>query len=61
MLYEIPLGTLEDIKKEILLFSYFFNTKLYYIKATIIGLARLLKAGEKDNSRLNNKLPRPSS
>jgi hypothetical protein len=60
MLYEIPLSILEDIKK-ILLFSYFFNIKLYYIEATAAGLTRLLKAGKKDNSRLNNKLPGPLS
>jgi hypothetical protein len=50
VLYKIPLGILKDIKKEILLFSYFFNIKLYYIEATATGLARLLKAGEKDDS-----------
>jgi hypothetical protein len=61
VLHEIPLGILKDIKKKISLFSYFFNTKLYYIKATATGLARLLKAGEKDDSRLNNKLPGPLS
>jgi hypothetical protein len=61
MLYEIPLGILKDIKKEISLFSYFFNSKLHHIKATAAGLARLLKAGKKDDSRLNNKLPGPSS
>jgi hypothetical protein len=61
VLYKIPLGVLEDIKKEILLFSYFFNTKLHYIKAAAAGLARLLKAGEEDDSWLNNKLPGPLS
>jgi hypothetical protein len=61
VLYEIPLGILEDIKKEILPFSYFFNTKLYYIEAATMGLTRLSKAGEEDDSRLNNKLPGPSS
>jgi hypothetical protein len=61
VLYEIPLGVLEDIKKEILLFSYFFNAELYYIEAAAAGLARLLKAGEEDDSRLNNELPGPSS
>jgi hypothetical protein len=61
VLYKIPLGILKDIKKEILLFSYFFNIKLYYIKAIAIELIRLLKAGKKDNSRFNNKLPGPLS
>ena len=61
MLYKIHLGILKDIKKEILLFSYFFNIKLYYTEAAAAGLARLLKAGEKDDSRLNNKLPGPLS
>jgi hypothetical protein len=61
VLYKIPLGILEDIKKEISPFSYFFNTKLHYIEAAATGLARLLKAGEEDDSRLNNELPGPSS
>jgi hypothetical protein len=61
VLHEIPLGVLENIKKKISLFSHFFNTKLHCTEAATTGLARLSKAGEKDDSRLNNKLPGPSS
>jgi hypothetical protein len=61
VLHEIPLGALEDIKKEISPFSHFFNAELHRTEAAAAGLARLSKAGEEDDSRLNDELPGPSS